>query len=61
MFAVFYTKVHDRVLRPRSPSASRRPLHRCASPSAQYQIDERLAAATLPRHSLRNSAQLSKL
>jgi hypothetical protein len=60
-FAIFYTKVHDRVLaplftagQPQSP-----PQLRAALNVIEHHIDKRLAAARLPARSLRNSAQLS--
>jgi hypothetical protein len=61
-FAIFYTKVHDRVLAPLfaagQPQAP--PQLRAALRTIEQHIDDRFAHARLPIAALRNPAQLSK-
>ena len=50
-FAIFYTKVHDRVLRPRCPPPAQPPAPpqiRAALQAIEHHIDERLAHSRLP-------------
>lgn len=61
-FAIFYTKIHDRVLAPlftagRPPAP---PQLRDALRTIQQVIDDRLASARLPVAALTNSAQPSE-
>jgi hypothetical protein len=61
-FAIFYTKVHNRVLRPLLATAAPQcpPPLRVAIHTIDQHIDARLAAARLPSAAARNSGQVPK-